>query len=273
MARRQPPRARARGRRRGLHLPPRLAAQASRRGLGRRVVADRVRRAWRDAGRAGDLQRGVRPRAGAQRRQRPRPGDGRPDRHRPRHRGAEAPLPRADPVGRGDLVPGLLRARLGLGPRLGQDEGRARRRRLARHRPEGVDHAGPPRQVVHARRAHRSRRAQAPGAQLLPHGHGAGRRPGPPSAPDHRRGRVQRALHGGGADPRTPTSSAGRATAGRWPSRRSCTSAPRWPSGSRSRSSSRCASSWTSRARTARAATRSSATASPSSTSSPRSCG
>jgi alkylation response protein AidB-like acyl-CoA dehydrogenase len=32
-------------------------------------------------------------------------------------------------------------------------------------------------------------------AQLLPHGHGAGRRPGAPAAPDHRRGRVQRALH------------------------------------------------------------------------------
>ena len=42
------------------------------------------------------------------------------------------------------------------------------------------------------------------------------------------------------ADPRTTTSSAGRATAGRWPSPRSCTSAPRWPSGCRSPSSSRC---------------------------------
>ena len=201
MARRQPPRARARGRRRGLRLPPRLAAPVARRGLGRRVVADRVRRARRDAGRAGDLQRGDRARPGAQRGQRPGPGDGRPDGHRPRQRRAEAPLPRADPLGRGDLVPGLLRARLGLGPRFGQDAGRARRRRLARHRAEGVDDAGPPRQVVHARRAHRPRCAQAPGAQLLPHGHGAGRRPGASPAPDHRRGRVQRALHGGRADP------------------------------------------------------------------------
>ena len=66
--------------------------------------------------------------------QRPRPRDGRPDGDRARHRGAEAALPRADPLGRGDLVPGLLRARLGLGPGVAEDEGRARRRRLGGHR-------------------------------------------------------------------------------------------------------------------------------------------
>ena len=43
--------------------------------------------------------------------------------------------------------------------------------------------------------------AQAQGPDVLPDGHGAGRRAGAPAAPDHRRGRVQRAVHRGGADP------------------------------------------------------------------------
>ena len=43
---------------------------------------------------------------------------------------------------------------------------------------------------------------QAQGPDLLPDGHGAGRRAGAPAAPDHRRGGVQRAVHRGGADPR-----------------------------------------------------------------------
>src|SRR5919204_1401719 len=48
---------------------------------------------------------------GARHRQHPRVGDGRPGRDRARDGRAEAPLPRADPVRRGDLVPGLLGAR------------------------------------------------------------------------------------------------------------------------------------------------------------------
>ena len=43
-----------------------------------------------------------------------------------------------------------------------------------------------------------------------------GRRAGASAAPDHRRGRVQRAVHRAGADPRRATSSAASATAGRW---------------------------------------------------------
>ena len=91
---------------------------------------------------------------------------------------------------------------------------------------------------MHARRAHRPGRAQAPRPHLLPDGHGPGRRRGAAARADHRRGRVQRAVHRGGPDPATRTSSAARARAGRWRSRRSCTSAPAWRSRSRCRSTS-----------------------------------
>ena len=193
---------RAARRRRQLRVPQAVAAQAPRAGLRRPVVAGGVRRPRRHADRAGDLRRGAGAGQGARPRQRARPGHGRPRGDRPRHRGAEAALPRADPLRRGDLVPGLLRARVRLGPRVAEDQGGQGRRRVGGDRPEGVDHARPRGQVVHARRAHRPRRPQAQGAHLLPDGHGAGRGPGAPAAPDHRRGRVQRAVHRGGADPR-----------------------------------------------------------------------
>ena len=45
----------------------------------------------------------------------------------------------ADPHRRRDLVPGLLRARRRLGPRRAQDARGQGRRRLGRHRPEGLD--------------------------------------------------------------------------------------------------------------------------------------
>ena len=92
-----------------------------------RLVAEGVRRPRRDPDRAVDLRRGAGAREGAAPGERPRPRDGRPGGHRPRHRGAEGALPRADPLGRGDLVPGLLRARVGLRPRLAEDQGGARR--------------------------------------------------------------------------------------------------------------------------------------------------
>ena len=203
LARREPPRARARRRPRGGHgIPPRVAAQAPRRGLGRDLLAEGVRRPRRDPDRAGDLRRrGLAP-GSAEPRQRARPRDGRPGRDRPRHRRAEEALPRADPDRRGDLVPGLLRAGVGLRPRLAEDEGGQGRRRMGGHRAEGLDDLRPVREVVHARRPHRPRRPQAQGPDLLPDGHGAGGGPGETAGPDHRRGRVQRGLHRGGADPR-----------------------------------------------------------------------
>ena len=58
--------------------------------------------------------------------QRARPAARRPDADGLGHRRAEGPLPRPDPVGRGDLVPGLLRARRRLRPRGAEDRARSR---------------------------------------------------------------------------------------------------------------------------------------------------
>ena len=158
------------------------------------------------------------------------PRDGRPDRHRARHRGAAKALPAADPVGRRDLVPGVLRAGRRLGPGVAEDARDAPRRRMGRDRAEGLDDVRASRQVVHAGGADRPGRAQAQGTQLLPDGHGAGRGAGPPAATDHRRVGVQRAVHRGGADPQREHDRRGGRGLGEWRSPRSCTSAPRWRS-------------------------------------------
>ena len=62
------------------------------------------------------------------------------DRHGDRHRRAEARDHRADAAQRGDLVPGLLRARRRIRPREPHHAGRGRRRRLRGQRPEDLDH-------------------------------------------------------------------------------------------------------------------------------------
>ena len=98
-----------------------LAAQAARGRMGRHLVAEGVRRPRRDADRAGDLLRGDGAGRRAARGERDRARDGRPRRDHARHRGAEAALPGADPVRRGDLVPGLLGAGGRLGPRVAED--------------------------------------------------------------------------------------------------------------------------------------------------------
>ena len=217
----QPPRARARGwARRGDGLPHRVAAQAARRRLGRDRLAEGVRRPRRDPDRAGDLGRRGDPPGGAEPGQRAGAGDGRTGGHRPRHRGAEGALSGADPDRRGDLVPGLLGARVGVRPRLAEDAGGQGRRRMGRHRAEGVDDLRPVREVVHARRPHRPRRTQAPGPDLLPDGHGAGGGRSQAAGPDHRRGRVQRGLHQRGADPGRERRSAASGTGGASRSRR-----------------------------------------------------
>ena len=194
--------------------------QAARGRLGRDLLAEGVRRPRRDPDRAGDLRRRGGAPGSAQPRQRARPGDGRPGGDRPRHRRAEAALPGADPHRRGDLVPGLLRARVGLRPRLAEDEGGQGRRRMGGHRAEGLDDLRPVRQVVHARRPHRPRRPQAQGAHLLPDGHGAGRgaRPSRWSRSPARASSTRSSSRRRGSP--TRTSSAGSATAGRWRSRR-----------------------------------------------------
>ena len=77
--------------------------------------------------RAGHLQPGDRPREGAWDPRRDRRRHARPDDHRPRHRRAEGALPRPDAPRRRGLVPALLRARRGLGPRGRPDRARASR--------------------------------------------------------------------------------------------------------------------------------------------------
>ena len=62
------------------------------------------------------------------------PGD-----HAPRHARAAGAAPPADRQRRGDLVPGLQRARRRVRPRVAADRGPPRRRRLADHGPEDVD--------------------------------------------------------------------------------------------------------------------------------------
>ena len=64
-------------------------------------------------------------------------------------------------------MPALLRAGRRLRRRRPRHQGGARRRRVDRQRPEGVDHPRPPRQVGDARRPHRPRGAQAQGHDLL----------------------------------------------------------------------------------------------------------
>src|SRR5215207_6153701 len=83
--------------------------------------------AWRR-----DWQRTLYDAGGAAPGERPRAAAGRPDADGLGDRRAEGPLPRPDPLRRGDLVPGLLRARRRLGPRGAQDAGRQGRRRLGR---------------------------------------------------------------------------------------------------------------------------------------------
>ena len=81
--------------------------------------------------------------------------------------------PARHPQGRARVVPGLLRARGRLRPGLPAHPGRARRRRVRRQRPEDLDQPRPRRRLLRAARAHRPRRAEAPGHHLAdrPHGH------------------------------------------------------------------------------------------------------
>ena len=105
-----------------------------------------------------------------------------------RHLGADAQRRRG-------VVPALLRARRGLGPRRHPDARQAgRRRHLAAHRPEGVDHERPARRLRAAARAHRRRRAQAQGPDHVHRPDGRAGRDDPPAAPDLGRGALQRGL-------------------------------------------------------------------------------
>ena len=105
--------------------------------------------------------------------------------------------------------------------------GRARRRRVGRHRAEGVDHVGAPRRLRRAAGPHRSRRTEAQGHHLLPPRPAPARRRGAAAAPHHRRGRLQRGVPRRRPACPTRSGSARSATAGGSPTRR-CRASARW---------------------------------------------
>ena len=96
--------------------------------------------------------------------------------------------------GQDALVPAVQRAGRGLRPRRPAVQGRARRRRVGHHRPEGLDLDRAALQPRHAHRPHRSRRAEAHGDLVLRVRHGPARRRDPAAARDDRPRDVQRGL-------------------------------------------------------------------------------
>ena len=172
----------------------RLAGALPRGRVRRPGVAERAR------GRRRPGRRADRHRPGARRRRRTRVrGCRRPRRARAvaaalRHRRAAPASHPGDPVGRGDLVPGVLGARGRLGSRVAAHARRRARRPLRRLRPEDVGLVGPVRAVVRRARAHRRRRAEAQGHLHADRRHARARRRAAADDPDHRPCRVLRAV-------------------------------------------------------------------------------
>ncbi len=179
--------------RRAAGVQPRVDEEALRRRLDLCLVAEGVRRQGPLLDRIGGAERGVRPGRGtaAGRLLRRHPGRS----HHPPVglRGAEAGVHPRHPQRLHLLVPRVLRARRRQRPRLAQDEGRARRRRVGRQRAEGVDHPGAVRRLHLPARPHRPRCPEARG-HLLPAG--ADEAAGYRGASD-RAGRRQRGLQRG----------------------------------------------------------------------------
>ena len=177
-----------------VRTPPGLAALAVRRRLHRAHVAQGVRRP------RPHLHGGADPPA----RDGAGEGPAHPERARRRHgrshdrrvgdRGAEEALPRQDPLVRRGLVPGLLGAELGLGPRVAADARRQGRRSLRHQRPEGVDVVRPRLRLHDAAGADRPERAQAQGHHLLPARHEVARGDREAAAAAHGRGGIQRGV-------------------------------------------------------------------------------
>ena len=141
-----------------------------------------------------------------------RRGDGarRADHPRPRLGPAAATPAGADPHRRGDVVPAVQRARRRLGPGRPHDPRRARRRRVGRHRAEGLDDERAPRRLRDAAGPHRLGRPQAPRPHLLRAADAPARHRGPTPAPDERPRVVQRGLPRRRAHPGRPRRGRGR---------------------------------------------------------------
>ena len=173
---------------------PRVEPCALRGRLHRAHLAEGVRRRRQAVQLSGDLPRGDGSRRGAAAPRRDRARHGRPDDHRARHRGPEGPLPPASALGRGDLVPGLLRAGRGLRSLRRADELAPRGLPVRRRRPEGVVVVRAHRRLVHPRHAQRPELRAARGPHVPDRRHEGARRRGAAAAPDHGRGGVQRDL-------------------------------------------------------------------------------
>ena len=167
---------------------------ALRRRVRRHHLADGVRRPRPAAGVPGHLPGGVGPARRTRSRRGDRPRHGRADDHGVGEHRAEGALPAPTAVRRGDLVPGLLRARRRLRPRLAAHQGRARRRQLGGQRAEGVVLVRARRGLVPAAVPHRPGAGAAPRALVPARRHARARCRGAAAAADHRRPRVQRDL-------------------------------------------------------------------------------
>ena len=181
---------------RGRELPPapRLGARQGRRRVRGHPMARRVRRPRRHPRHEGDLRRGDGAGRRAAHRQRARPHLPRTHGHGHRHRRAEEGDHRADAAQRGDLVPGLLRARRGIRPRGAGLPRRPRRRRLRGQRPEGVDHQRRARRQDLRAGPHGSRRGAPPGHLDAADRHAPARRRRPAAQADERGQRVRRGV-------------------------------------------------------------------------------
>ena len=171
-----------------------MEPRALRRGLRGADLAEGLRRRRRAVHAPGDLPRGDGAGRGAAAHRRHRRRHGRPDDHGARHRGAEGALPRADPLRRGDLVPGVLGAGGRFGPRGRQDERAPGGRPLRRRRPEGVVVVRAHRRPLHPPHPQRPRLDAPRRAHVPDRGHESARRGSAAADADHGRGRVQRDL-------------------------------------------------------------------------------
>ena len=133
--------------------------------------------------------------------QRQRPEHGWADRHPARHARTAAAVRRTDGPRHRAVVPAVQRAGCRLRPREPRHEGRARRRRVRHHRPEGVELEGRRERVGHAAVPHRPRRAEASRAVVRDARHAPARRRGATAGADERRRRVLRGVPHRGAGP------------------------------------------------------------------------
>ncbi len=134
-----------------------------------------------------------------------RPDHGRAGHLPVRHRRPEAALAAGHRQRRGELVPVLQRAQRRLRPGVAADPGGARRRRVDRQWPEGVEQRDADGRPGRPRVPHRQRGAQAQGSVVLHHRRPPARHRDPAHQADERPRRVQRdVLHrrpGAGCQP------------------------------------------------------------------------